>query len=462
MIKRSSEINIAIFVSIASIVGISIAITLSHSINKSLKMLILGTERFGKGEFEPIPITGDDEISDLSGSFNDMAQNIEFSNKRLQEMQDAIDLSSVVSITNKDGIITHINDNFCEASKYTKDELLGKTHKVIKSNHQSDEFWKDMWGTVKTGNVWNGKIKNKAKDGTEYWQNSTFVPLYDKENIITQYISISTIITKEIKFEEKLKTNLDQLQVQKNELNEMNKELKKTEILKEEFIAMISHELKTPLTPILMWAGALQDKKFMGELNEKQRKATKTILSCATELSELISDIFDSYKLDLEKIEFNKHEINLMKLMDSVKNTAEKLIGKHKIIVENTTDENITVYSDKKRIDQIFKNLITNAIDFVDQDSGEIKIHAVVKGENVEFMVKDNGIGIKKEFQDELFKKFYQIDTSATRKHGGSGLGLSICHGMVKGMKGRIWVESDHGMGTTLYFTLPIVNKTRK
>ena len=95
--------------------------------------------------------------------------------------------------------------------------------------------------------------------------------------------------------------------------------------------------------PEIELAGALQDKKFMGELNEKQTKATKTILNCATELSELISDIFDSYKLDLEKIEFNEHEINLMELMDSVKDTAEKLIGEHKIIVENTTNENISV-----------------------------------------------------------------------------------------------------------------------
>ena len=461
-IKSSSEINIAIFVSIAAILGMGIAMTLSHSINKSLKLLILGTERFGKGEFDPIPSTGDDEIANLSESFNDMAENIEYSNKRLQEMQGAIDLSSVVSITDKDGIITHVNDNFCESSKYTSEELIGKSHKVIKSKHQSDEFWKEMWDIIKTGRVWTGKIKNKAKDGTEYWQNSTFVPLYDKKNTITQYISISTIITKEIKFEEDLKLNVEQLQDQKNELNKMNEELKKTEILKEEFVAMISHELKTPLTPILMWAGALQDKKFMGELNEKQTKATKTILNCATELSELISDIFDSYKLDLEKIEFNEHEINLKELMVSVKDTAEKLIGDHKIIVENTTNENITVYSDKKRIDQIFKNLITNAIDFVDQNTGKIVINASVKGEDVEFMIKDNGVGIQKEFQDELFKKFYQIDTSATRKHGGSGLGLSICQGMVNGMKGKIWVESEGKGGTTFYFSLPIVNETKK
>ena len=461
-IKTATEINIGIFVTIAAVIGVFIAMILSHSINKSLKLLISGTERFGRGEFEPIPIAGDDEISDLSDSFNTMATDIEFSNKRLQEMQGAIDLSAVVSITDNDGIITHINDNFCETSKYTGEELIGKTHKVIKSKHQPDEFWKEMWDIISSGQIWKGKIKNKAKDGSEYWQNTTIVPLYDKDENIEQYISISTIITKEIQFEEELKTNIEQLEEQSLELGEKNLELEKTELLKEEFVAMISHELKTPLTPILMWAGALQDSKFMGELNEKQTKATKTILNCATELSELISDIFDSYKLDLEKIEFNELEINLTKLMESIKDTAEKLIGEHKIVITNTTNENITVYSDKKRIDQIFKNLITNAIDFVDQDNGKIEINATVKGEDVEFMIKDNGIGIKKEFQDQLFKKFYQIDTSATRKHGGSGLGLSICQGMVKGMKGKIWVESDSDEGTTFYFTLPIVNKSQK
>lgn len=333
-IKKTSEINIVIFVTIATIVGVGIAMTLSHSINISLKLLILGTDHFRKGKFEPIPLSGDDEISNLSKSFNEMALD--------------------------------------------------------------------------------------------------------------------------------LKNNIERLEIQKNELDQMNQEMKKTEVLKEEFVAMISHELKTPITPILMWAEALQDKKMLGELNEKQIKATKTIYKCATELSGLISDIFDSYKLDLEKIEFNEHEINLMELMSSTKETAEKLIGRYNIIIENTTNENITVYSDKKRIDQVFKNLITNAIDFVEQDSGKIEINASVKGEDVEFMVKDNGIGIQKEFQEELFKKFYQIDTSAKRKHGGSGLGLAICHGMVNGMKGKIWVESVHGEGTTFYFSLPIVNKTTK
>ena len=460
--KKQIEFNIMIIVVIASTVGIGIAISLSHSINKSLNMLILGTKRFGKGKFEKIPIIGDDEISDLSASFNEMSTRIQHSNKRLEEIKKAIDASSIVSITDNQGVIKYVNKKFCEVSKYSEDELIGKTHRVIKSSHQSNEFWKEMWETITAGKVWSGRIKNKAKDGTYYWVQSTFIPLFDEHENIEQFIAIRNVVTKEIQFEEDLKINIEQLKEQSLELENKNLELEKIELLKDEFVAMISHELKTPLTPILMWAGALQDSKFMGKLNEKQTKATKTILNCATELSGLITDIFDSYKLDLDKIEFNEHEINLMELMENSKELAEKLIGEHSIKIENTTNEEITVYSDKKRIDQVLKNLITNAIDFVDQESGKIELNATVKGEDIQFIVKDNGIGIKKEFQDELFKKFYQINTSATRKHGGSGLGLSICQGMVNGMKGKIWVESDGNKGTIFYFTLPIVNKTKK
>ena len=252
-----------------------------------------------------------------------------------------------------------------------------------------------------------------------------------------------------------LKTNIEKLETQSNELKNMNQELKKTEILKEEFVAMISHELKTPLTPILMWAGALKDEKFMGALNEKQKKAARTILSCANDLSHLISDIFDSYKLDLEKMEFVEEEIVLTDLMDEIKNTGDKFIEGTKITLENSTKENSTIHGDKKRIAQVLKNLLTNAVDFVDSETGKIEINATTKGENVEFFVKDNGVGIAKEFQDQLFKKFYQIDTSATRKHGGSGLGLSICYGIINGMKGKIWLDSYAGKGTIFYVSLP-------
>jgi len=103
----------------------------------------------------------------------------------------------------------------------------------------------------------------------------------------------------------------------------------------------------------------------------------------------------------------------------------------------------------------VLNNLINNAIDFVPKDTARIEINAQMDNSEILFSVKDNGSGIKSDEQKNLFKKFYQLDTSPTRKHGGSGLGLSICKGIIEGLGGRIWVESKVGEGTTFYFVLP-------
>ena len=388
------------------------------------------------------------EVKNLAQSFNQMIKNLKISNKEIGNITKILDRFALVSITDNTGNIISVNEKFCEVSKYSKDELIGKNHRILKSEHHSNEFYHDLWNTISNGKIWEGQIKNKSKDGTYYWIQTLIAPIFDSSNNIEKYIAIRIDITKNKENEDTIKSQYEEIQ--------------KTEILKEEFVAMISHELKTPLTPILMWAGALKDEKFMGTLNEKQNKAAKTILMCAKDLSNLISDIFDSYKLDLDKLEFVENEIVLNELMDNIQEIGKKLIGDYKITLENTTNDNSLIHGDKKRIEQVFKNLLTNAIDFVDQDKGKIEIGAAIKGGKAEFYVKDNGIGIAEEFRDQLFKKFYQIDTSATRKHGGSGLGLSICQGLVKGMNGKIWLDSAPEEGTTFYFSLPIVKKSQE
>src|SRR5207245_11407032 len=115
---------------------------------------------------------------------------------------------------------------------------------------------------------------------------------------------------------------------------------------------------------------------------------------------------------------------------------------------------------DKSTLEQILNNIILNAVDFVTNEKGRIEIGAESKASKILFTVKDNGIGIPKKKQDRLFTQFYQLDTSATRKHGGSGLGLSICKGIVAAMGGEIWLDSDEGKGAIFYFTIQIVIET--
>jgi signal transduction histidine kinase len=113
------------------------------------------------------------------------------------------------------------------------------------------------------------------------------------------------------------------------------------------------------------------------------------------------------------------------------------------------------VYSDNDRISQVFSNLISNALAFLPESDGEIEIGTQDNSNNVTFFVRDNGVGISEEQQKNIFKKFYQVDTSSKRKKDGSGLGLSICEGIVKALGGTMWVKSSLNQGTTFFFDLP-------
>lgn len=229
----------------------------------------------------------------------------------------------------------------------------------------------------------------------------------------------------------------------------------KIEKLKEEFLVMLTHELKTPLTPIILLASALKNENILGKLTANQLEAVNTISDSADELSKLISNIFYSYNLDLKNIEFSSQKIKVDEIMNQVYTINKKIIDQKEISFENITLEIETMYGDSEKILHIMNNLIDNAIDFVEPNNGKIEINAITNNDSIIFYVKDNGIGISKKNQKNLFQKFYQVDTSITRKHSGSGLGLSICHGLVTRMNGKIWVVSKVGKGTIFYFSLP-------
>jgi len=237
-------------------------------------------------------------------------------------------------------------------------------------------------------------------------------------------------------------------------IKQKTQEAKETDIAKDEFLSMITHELKTPLVPIQGYVDILLG-EHLGPLTEKQRERLKIIKSSSESLLRIISDLLDAQKLELGKLVVKKESHDIKDTIEKAVESLQPRAIENKVTINQHLDKKIVVPHDPERIRQVLTNLLKNSLDVVESNSGLIEIFVEDSSKEVKIIVKDNGPGIPKENQEDLFKKFYQVDTSLTREVGGSGLGLAICKGLVEEHGGTIFAESTPGMGATFSFTLP-------
>jgi len=241
--------------------------------------------------------------------------------------------------------------------------------------------------------------------------------------------------------------------IMSNTIKEKEEEAKKTDIAKDEFLAMITHELKTPLVPIQGYSDILLN-EHLGKLTDKQKERIGIIKSSSETLLSIISDLLDAQKLDLGQLRMTKQKID-------IKNTITKAIETLKPEAESNNIEistnatSLIINHDSERIGQVITNLIKNSIIAIQPNPGKIEVLMVDNPDNVKISIKDSGVGIPKDKQKDLFKKFYQVDATLTRERGGSGLGLAICKGIIDNHMGEITVESIQGQGATFSFTIP-------
>jgi signal transduction histidine kinase len=250
-----------------------------------------------------------------------------------------------------------------------------------------------------------------------------------------------------------LREAAEQITIQANQLRE-------ADIKKSEFSAMITHELKTPLVAVIGYGSMILHGKF-GELNPALKQKIQIMHENAQRLTDLIQDILDVQRLELGELHLIKKESSAKEVIEQSINALRPHADSKRIIISSNLDQDLKLECDSDRIIQVLNNLVNNGIKFSPNNS-KIDIDAKLEDHSVVFSVKDRGIGIPAEKQGKLFTKFYQVDTSLTRKAGGTGLGLVISKGIVESHNGKIWFESESGKGSIFSFSVPVGEKVGK
>ncbi len=488
--------------------------------------------------------------------------------RELDLQKRALDEHSIVAITDGKGVINYVNDKFCKMTKFSREELIGKTYRVVNSGRHSKAFYDDFWETISSGEVWQGEVCNRAKDGSLFWVETTIVPLQDEHGNIIQYTGIHTDITKSKHIEMNLRQSeqknralIDQTyqfmglldiegrvldanrtalsfagatmddvyekffwetpwwahspvmqayirdmvnraaqgeavrtevthqdaqgQVRivdfsikpirneegaitwllpegtditehvntENKLKQINDKLVSTNAELEQFVYTVSHDLKSPIVTQMGYIGCLKEDLDNGNY-EQLAESIDRIEKATTRLKISVEDLLELARIG--RMNTDREAVKVGPLLQEVRADLAGILSEKK--VELIVDDPMpTVVVNRRRMSEIFENLIHNAIKYgCDENGGTVHIGCDQTEEETRLFIRDQGPGIAPEYHHKVFGIFQRLNPSQTE---GTGIGLTIVKRIMDEVGGRVWVESTPGEGATFWLAFPVTSK---
>ncbi len=382
----------------------------------------------------------DDVFNSLYTSINNLGEELNHSTVTKGYLEDIFNsIEDIIIVTDNMGYVNFINTATTRTLKYEDDEILRENIHIL------------LEGDIPFSRLIDNKLNKEnihllTKFNERIPVNLRVSHFARGDNQDIGFVIIASDESKQIKY---------QMEIEKanEELTKALAKAEESDKLKTAFLQNMSHEIRTPLNGIVGFSQLLTRKDFP---EDKKTEIARVVERSSYRLIELVNNILDLSKIETGQVKITNSAFILNNLIREVYDFFELFSKEKNIKVSYSVgleDGSSIIYSDKEKIHQIFVNLINNSIKFTEK--GEINFGYMIKNDNIEFYVKDTGIGIPEEFHKEIFNRFTQADNTITRNYEGAGLGLSISKGLVDLFGGKIWVESEVNKRTHFFFSIP-------
>ncbi len=411
-------------------------------------------------------------ITDVAGSrtgvvvsFADITERLK-AEEELRKLSRAVEQSpSSIMITDTAGRIQYVNEAFTRIAGYTREEVLGHDPRLLHSSRTPRDTYVQMWAALAQGEAWHGEFVNRRKNGDHFVERALIAPIRQPDGQVTHFLAIKDDITELKRVHEELdhhRHHLEEIvELRTSELAASKEAAEAANRTKSAFLANMSHEIRTPMNAIIGLTHLLR--RDLGDPAALSKLGR--IDEAAHHLLCIINDILDLSKIEAGKLKLTEEDFDLETLARTVcALVAEQARTKGIEIIVDLGDDHwpnrdlgrLTLRGDPTRISQALLNYLSNAVKFTDRGNVELRVRIVDSDEHsvlARFEVRDTGIGIASENMTRLFTEFEQADNSTTRRYGGTGLGLSIARHLARMMGGDAGAQSEHGAGSTFWFT---------